>query len=66
MVAYYSELLHGNMDDLAQTHFLYPFLNINNQLRAGGESCQRLTLPGVEVGQLPGVCQPQALLALVA
>ena len=31
VVAYYSELLHGNMDDLAQTHFLYPFLNINNK-----------------------------------
>jgi len=31
VVAYYSELLHGNMDDLAQTHFLYPFLNINNR-----------------------------------
>jgi len=31
VVAYYSELLHGNMDDLAQTHFLYPFLNINDR-----------------------------------
>ena len=31
VVAYYSELLRGNMDDLAQTHFLYPFLNINNR-----------------------------------
>ena len=31
VVAYYSELLHGNMDDLAQIHFLYPFLNINNR-----------------------------------
>ncbi len=31
VVAYYSELLHGNMDDLARTHFLYPFLNINNR-----------------------------------
>ena len=31
VVAYYSELLHGNMDDLEQTHFLYPFLNINNR-----------------------------------
>ncbi len=29
VVAYYSELLHGNMEDLSQTHFLYPFLNIN-------------------------------------
>ena len=31
VVAYYSELLRGNMDDLAQSHFLYPFLNINNR-----------------------------------
>ena len=31
VVAYYSELLHGNMDDLRQTHFLYPFLNINDR-----------------------------------
>ena len=31
VVAYYSELLHGNMDDLERTHFLYPFLNINNR-----------------------------------
>ena len=31
VVAYYSELLRGNMDDLAQTRFLYPFLNINNR-----------------------------------
>ena len=31
VVAYYSELLHGNMDDLAQTRFLYPFLNINDR-----------------------------------
>ena len=31
VVAYYSELLHGNMDDLSQTNFLYPFLNINDR-----------------------------------
>ena len=31
VVAYYAELLRGNMDDLAQTRFLYPFLNINNR-----------------------------------
>ncbi|MCI9679593.1 MAG: 2-hydroxyglutaryl-CoA dehydratase [Oscillospiraceae bacterium] len=31
VVAYYSELLRGNMDDLAQTRFLYPFLNINDR-----------------------------------
>ena len=31
VVAYYSELLRGNMDDLARTRFLYPFLNINDR-----------------------------------
>ncbi|MBQ7384499.1 MAG: 2-hydroxyglutaryl-CoA dehydratase, partial [Clostridia bacterium] len=31
VVAYYSELLNGNMDILAKTKFLYPYLNINNQ-----------------------------------
>ena len=31
VVAYYAELLHGNMDDLAKTRFLYPFLNINDR-----------------------------------
>ncbi len=31
VVAYYSELLGGNMDSLAHTRFLYPYLNINNR-----------------------------------
>ena len=31
VVAYYSELLNGNMDTLANTKFLYPYLNINNK-----------------------------------
>ena len=31
VVAYYSELLKGNMDDLAKIKFLYPYLNINNK-----------------------------------
>ena len=30
MVAYYSELLSGNTDELAKTKFLYPYLNIND------------------------------------
>lgn len=30
VVAYYSELLHGNVDRLKETTFLYPYLNINN------------------------------------
>lgn len=31
VVAYYSELLCGNMDDLKKTKFLYPYLNINSE-----------------------------------
>ena len=30
VVAYYSELLNGNMDRLKQTKFLYPYLNVND------------------------------------
>ena len=31
VVAYYSELLASNMDDLKKTKFLYPYLNINSE-----------------------------------
>ena len=31
VVAYYSELLRGNMDRLSDVDFLYPYLNINNR-----------------------------------
>ena len=31
VVAYYSELLKSNMEDLSKTDFLYPYLNINNK-----------------------------------
>ena len=31
VVAYYSELLKGNVDELAKVKFLYPYLNINNK-----------------------------------
>ena len=31
VVAYYSELLSGNVDELKSTRFLYPYLNINNK-----------------------------------
>ena len=31
VVAYYSELLAGNTEALANTKFLYPYLNINNE-----------------------------------
>lgn len=31
VVAYYSELLNGNMESLSKVKFLYPYLNINNK-----------------------------------
>ena len=31
VVAYYSELLKGNVEELAKVKFLYPYLNINNK-----------------------------------
>lgn len=31
VVAYYAELLHGNMDSLSRSKFLYPYLNVNSQ-----------------------------------
>ena len=37
VVAYYSELLHGNMEDLSGTKFLYPYLNINHPRELANE-----------------------------
>lgn len=37
VVAYYSELLSGNMESLQKTKFLYPYLNINNQKQLSKE-----------------------------
>lgn len=31
VVAYYAELLNGNMEELSKVKFLYPYLNINNK-----------------------------------
>ena len=49
VVAYYAELLHGNMDDLERTRFLYPFLNINNRRELTRElfACLSPVFPGV-------------------
>ena len=49
VVAYYSELLKGNMDDLEQTRFLYPFLNINDRRELAKElwNCLEPVFPGI-------------------
>ncbi|MBE6877973.1 MAG: 2-hydroxyglutaryl-CoA dehydratase [Ruminococcaceae bacterium] len=31
IVAYYSELLHGNIEELGSINYMYPYLDINNQ-----------------------------------
>ena len=31
IVAYYSEVIHGNMEDIGQNDFLYPYLSVDNQ-----------------------------------
>ncbi len=42
VVAYYSELLSGNMDSLQEVKFLYPYLNINNKRELAKELCSYL------------------------
>ena len=37
VVAYYSELLHGNVEELSDIKFLYPYLNINNPKELANE-----------------------------
>ncbi len=50
VVAYYAELLHGNMEDLAGTRFLYPFLNINDRRELAKEltACLQPVFPDVK------------------
>ena len=50
VVAYYAELLHGNMEDLAGTRFLYPFLNINDRRELAREltACLQPVFPDVK------------------
>ncbi len=43
IVAYYSELLNGNMDSLGKTKFLYPYLNINNRRELARELMEYLS-----------------------
>jgi len=43
VVAYYSELLRGNVEELEQTRFLYPYLNINSEKELAKELITYLT-----------------------
>ena len=42
VVAYYSELLHGNMEELKNVRFLYPYLNINSEKELSKELFENL------------------------
>ncbi len=52
VVAYYSELLSHNMDSLAKTKFIYPYLNVNNahELALGLGKCLSESL-GIKFSQ---------------
>ena len=58
VVAYYSELLQGNMDDLKNTKFLYPYLNINNKRELTRELCSYLN------GFFPGITHKETTAAV--
>jgi predicted nucleotide-binding protein (sugar kinase/HSP70/actin superfamily) len=49
VVAYYSELLNGNMEELSRVKFLYPYLNINNRARLARDLSAYLSgfFPGI-------------------
>ncbi len=53
VVAYYSELLSKNMEDLQNTNFLYPYLNINDpkRLAKGLYDCFKPFLPHLTMSQ---------------
>ncbi len=49
VVAYYSELLSGNMESLRNTKFLYPYLNVNNKNELAKELYNTLSNNGEKV-----------------
>ncbi|MGM9682095.1 MAG: acyl-CoA dehydratase activase-related protein, partial [Eubacteriales bacterium] len=51
VVAYYSELLNGNLESLGSVRFIYPYLNINNRKELTREltSCLSEYFPGIGI-----------------
>ena len=49
VVAYYSELLHGNVEDLSKVRFLYPYLNITDRAELVKELHRLLNSFGYDV-----------------
>lgn len=54
IVAYYSELLNANVDDLSNVHFLYPHLNINSKrmLAKNLYTCLSEVTPGISLSEV--------------
>ncbi len=54
VVAYYSEVLADNMEELEQTRFLYPYLNINSQKELSKELLRELKdlVPGLSLSRV--------------
>lgn len=49
VVAYYSELLSGNLEDMGHSRFFFPYLNINNRRELSREIAKYLTEFGYSV-----------------
>lgn len=51
VVAYYSELLNGNLESLGSVRFIYPYLNINNRKELTREltACLSEYFPGIGI-----------------
>ncbi len=51
VVAYYSELLHGNVENLSKVKFLYPYLNINDSKVLASQLASYLKSNGYNVSK---------------
>ncbi len=51
VVAYYAELLRGNMDSLSKADFFYPYLNLDSEKALCGTLYKALTEKGVSVSK---------------
>ena len=54
VVAYYSELLNGNVEELSAVKFLYPYLNINSRRQLAKEirACLKDMYPDIGMGEI--------------
>lgn len=51
VVAYYSELLHGNVEELRNTNFLYPYLDFNNKRQLVNELHKTLSAQFADINK---------------